>query len=157
MDIHFTGLPTDDILAVKAANRDAYGLTPERHLSDGGAYPCRHCLGETPHGEDYLILAHRPFRGLNAYTETGPIFLCAQDCAAYTPSARVPDILVSARYLLRGYTADERILYGTGQIVETALLADAARALLHDDRIAFADIRSAANNCFQCRVVRASG
>lgn len=155
MTIQFHGLPTDQVRTAKQTGRDAYGLAPELHLSDGSAYPCRHCLGETPMGQDYLILAWRPFETLNPYAETGPIFLCAGDCPAHRPSSELPAILRSPRYLLRGYDADERILYGTGQIVETTGIPDCAHQLLNDTRIAFVDVRSASNNCFQCRVTRA--
>ena len=61
MDIQFVGLPTDQVEHTRRTGRDAYGLEVETHLSDGGAYPCRHCLGETPRGQDFLFLAWRPF------------------------------------------------------------------------------------------------
>mgnify|MGYP002621412547 CR=1 FL=1 len=38
-------------------------------------------LGLVPRGEPYLIVAHRPFDGLNPYTETGPIFVSATEGA----------------------------------------------------------------------------
>ncbi|WP_120500514.1 DUF1203 domain-containing protein [Roseovarius sp. EL26] len=155
MKIQFVGLPTDRVRAAKATGLDAYGLPFERAVSDGGAWPCRHCLGETPIGEEYLALAWRPFEGLNAYTETGPLFLCAEDCAPATPSERPPKILRSPQYLVRGYTADERILYGTGHVVETPNIARYAQELLENPEIAFVDVRSAANNCYQCRIERA--
>ena len=155
MTIRFTGLPTADVTAIRASGRDAYDLPVERHISTGDAWPCRHCLQETPRGETYLILAHRPFQGGNAYTETGPIYLCAAECKAADPVAHVPPILRAPTYLARGYSADERIVGGTGQVVETDALADYAGALLSDPRIAFVDVRSAANNCFFCRVSRA--
>ncbi|UXX82164.1 DUF1203 domain-containing protein [Roseovarius pelagicus] len=155
MRIEFHGLPSDQVHDAKTQGCDAYGLPPEVHTAQGSAYPCRHCLRETPEGEDYLILAWRPFEGVNPYTETGPIFLCAEDCAAAAPSDAVPPILRSAQYMVRGYTADERILYGTGQIVATGRIAEYARQLLTDPRVAFADVRSASNNCYQCRITRA--
>lgn len=154
MDIEFTGLPSQSVSDIRTTGEDAYGLPVERHLADDEAYPCRHCLGQTPAGRDYLILAHRPFAGLNPYAETGPIFLCADDCPAWVPSPEVPPILRSPSFLVRGYTAEERILYGTGQVVPTPEIAARAARLLGDPRIAFVDVRSAANNCFQCRVRR---
>lgn len=154
MDIEFIGLPTATVAGIRHSGRDAYGRPVERHRAEGDAYPCRHCLGETAPGRDYLILAHRPFAGLNPYTETGPIFLCADDCRAWVPSPEVPGMLRSERYLVRGYTAEERILYGTGDVVPTGHIAARARDLLADPRVDFVDVRSAANNCFQCRVRR---
>ncbi|MEX0287367.1 MAG: DUF1203 domain-containing protein [Paracoccaceae bacterium] len=153
MQIKFVGLPSETVAQIK--RRDTYGHEPDREVSGGDGYPCRHCLQETPHGEDYLILAHRPFEGLNAYTETGPIFLCAQDCGPYTPSSEMPPILKAPQFLVRGYTADERIRYGTGKVVETAQIPDYAAGLLSNPDIAFVDVRSASNNCYQCRIVRA--
>ncbi|MFM2355423.1 MAG: hypothetical protein RLZZ528_1159, partial [Pseudomonadota bacterium] len=51
--------------------------------------------------------------------------------------------------------ADERIVYGTGRVVPAGALADYAAGLLARDEIAFVDVRSARNNCFQCRITRA--
>lgn len=157
MSIEFFGLPTAKVKAAKQSGQDAYGLPIEHHASKGDAYPCRHCLGETPEGEDYLILAWRPFVATNPYTETGPIFLCAKDCASAKPTPDVPTILRAPQYLVRGYSPDERIVYGTGRIVDTQKIADYASSLLEDETIAFVDLRSAQNNCFQCRVRRCEG
>ena len=156
MDIEFVGLPTDQVLATKANGMDAYDQPIEVHKAHDGAYPCRHCLGQTPVGEDYLILAWKPFAGTNPYTETGPIFLCADNCQGATPSQTTPPILKSPQYLVRGYSRDERIVYGTGKVVPTPEIPEYAGQLLEDPEIAFVDVRSAANNCFQCRVQRSS-
>ena len=54
------------------------------------------------------------------YAETGPVFLCADLCTAWSDDG-VPQILTtSPDYLVKGYTADDRILYGTGAIVPAA-------------------------------------
>lgn len=152
MDIRFHGLPTDTVAHLRRSMRDAYDQPIERRLAQDEGWPCRHCLGQTPPDRDFLILAHRPFETSNPYAETGPIFLCADDCPAAEPTAEVPDILRSPSYLVRGYSADERIVYGSGQVVPTARIADYARNLLADPLIAFVDVRSASNNCFQCRI-----
>lgn len=65
---------------------------------------------------------------------------------------RPPPILTSPDYLLKGYTAEERILYGTGKIVPRADVAQYAETLLERDDISFVDVRSARNNCFQTRI-----
>ena len=155
MRIQFQGLPSDQVAEARETMRDAYGLPVEVRLSDGTGISCRHCLRDTPRGHDYLVLAWRPFVGLNPYTETGPLFLCAEACAGAVPSSDLPPILSSPRYLVRGYSPDERIVYGTGRVVATPDIPDYARAVLGRPDVAFVDIRSAANNCFQCRVVRA--
>ncbi len=154
MQIHFHALPNAEVDAARQAGQDAFGNPIEHHVSDGNAYPCRHCLGSIPYGEPYLVLAHRPFETTNPYPETGPIFLCT-DCSQAPPSPQIPAILKSLSYILRGYTADERILYGTGGVVPTDQLATQAKRLFENPQIAFADVRSAANNCYQCRIKRA--
>ncbi|MCE8009396.1 DUF1203 domain-containing protein [Aestuariivita sp.] len=155
MKIAFQGLPTAQVMAAKIAGTDAYGQKIERHPLQEETYPCRHCLGPIAAGTDLLILAWKPFEATHAYTETGPIFLCGEDCKAAPPSDKAPDILRAPQYLVRGYSADERIVYGTGQVLATQEIADYATQLLHDRGIAFVDVRSAANNCYQCRVRRA--
>ncbi|MCF2869954.1 DUF1203 domain-containing protein [Octadecabacter sp. G9-8] len=154
MRLTYSGLPTAHVHDIKNKGRDSYDLPLEVQTSDGGVHPCRHCLGAVPEGEPYLILAHRPFDGLNAYTETGPIFLCAGDCAPYAGGDVVPETLVSPTYLVRGYTGDERIKYGTGSVVpRNDIMAYAAR-VLDDPEIGFVDVRSAMNNCWQGRITR---
>ncbi|MBZ8117620.1 DUF1203 domain-containing protein [Roseovarius sp. LXJ103] len=155
--LRFLPLPTDQVRAYQSGAPDAYGLTPERVISDGTGVPCRHCLCDVPRGQEMLILAHRPFAALHAYAETGPIFLCATQCGAYVGrGAPLPDILTtSPDYLLKGYGPDERIVYGTGRITPSEDIAQTATAILARADVAFVDIRSARNNCFQLRVVAA--
>jgi hypothetical protein len=74
----FLSLETDTIRYLQSGGPDAYGQAPVRRVSDGAGNPCRHCLTEIPAGAEMLVLAHRPFEGLQAYAETGPVFLCAQ-------------------------------------------------------------------------------
>jgi hypothetical protein len=63
-------------------------------------------------------------------------------------------MLASERYLVRGYGADDRIVYGSGQIVPTLQIVETAEAMFADPRLAYVHIRSAANNCYQCRLER---
>lgn len=156
MQVTFEALPTGVVREIRRTGLDSYCNPVERHIADESAYPCRHCLGATPAGETYLILAHRPFSTAQPYAETGPIFLCAADCARAEPSPEVPPILEAPDYIVRGYSAAERIVYGTGGVVPTPQIAARAAELLADPAIAFVDVRSARNNCFQVRVRRAS-
>jgi hypothetical protein len=149
--MHFTPIPTDIVRAYQAGGPDANGQVPERQMSDGDGNPCRHCLQMIPKGAGMLVLAHRPFPGLQPYAELGPIFLCADACAA-GGGAEVPEILDSADYILRGYGADDRIVYGTGAVVPTERMVTEAGARLADSRVAYVHVRSARNNCFQVRI-----
>ncbi len=149
------GIPTAIALDFQTGGNDAYGRLPERGVSDGSGLPCRHCLKQIRAGEPYLILAYRPFSTLQPYAETGPIFLHAGPCPRAFLTTSIPEILSSPEYIVRGYDGDERIIYGTGGVVETGRIAARAETLLADQRVAFVHVRSARNNCFQCRIDRA--
>jgi hypothetical protein len=158
MQLTYEPLDTALVRALRAGAPDANGMRAERHVAQGTGNPCRHCLDMVAEGRGLLILAHRPFPALQPYAEVGPIFLCADDCAAWRPGSddALPPILRSSPdYLLKGYTRDHRIAYGTGRIVARDGIADYAARVLADPAIAFVDVRSARNNCFQLRIRRA--
>ena len=152
MTVQFKALPTETVRSLQNGSADAYGLRPERRISDGGTIPCRHCLKHVAAGEPYLVLAFRPFPGLQPYAETGPIFLHAEPCEASAPSAQVPEILASPDYIVRGYGSDDRIVYGTGEVTPTDKISTRAEELLKRDDVAYVHVRSARNNCYQCRI-----
>ncbi|WP_343559408.1 DUF1203 domain-containing protein [Kiloniella sp. b19] len=155
MQIRFTALPTHDVLKVQQGGSDAYGQQPDRFTSNGNGVPCRHCMKMVAEGEDYLALAWRPFTQLQPYAETGPIFLHAESCERAAETELLPEIIDSPNYILRGYSADERIIYGTGKVTPREEIHDYARELFSNDAVAFIHIRSASNNCFHCRIDRA--
>ncbi len=155
MSIRFVPLPTEMVSALRARQPDAYGLRPEPGgASTGGGTPCRHCLRQVPEGAPYLIAAASPFTGLNPYTETGPISLCADECARGGPDFPTA-ILCAPHYIVRGYSARERIVYGSGAVVPAEAIETRCTELFASPEIAFIHIRSASNNCFLCRVERA--
>lgn len=154
MSYLISGMPTTEASYFRDGGVDAYANTPETGISSDSGVPCRHCLKIVPKGEGYLIFAYRPFGALQPYAETGPVFLCQFDCKA-TPQENLPDVLhASPDYLIKGYTADERIKYGTGAIVAKEQIKAKLSALLNDDAVAFVDVRSAQNNCWLARVTR---
>lgn len=150
----YTPLPTASVRALQSGSPDVHGQVPERKVSDGDGVPCRHCLCEIPAGKDMLVLAYRPFPNAQPYAETGPIFLCAEECAPFDGDG-VPEILTtSPSYLIKGYGDDHRIVYGTGSVVPTKDLDKHTDAILADDRVAYVHVRSARNNCYQARAER---
>lgn len=156
--IRFEAMPTHLARGFQGGGLDAYGRLPERRMADGkGQFrvPCRHCLEDVAIGEEYLILAYRPFETLNPYTESGPIFLHARECERHLASEETPGMLRrSVQMIVRGYSADERIVYGTGAVVPGDRIAEAAASLLAREDVEFVHVRSATNNCFQCRIDR---
>jgi len=156
MSIRFVALDTELVMRLQKGGADANGQRPERHISSGGMMPCRHCLADIEAGEPYLILAHRPFPAAQPYAEQGPIFLHAESCRRHTVSEDVPPMFLEREaYMIRGYGADDRIVYGSGKIVAPAVMAEAARAAFGDPRVRYVHVRSASNNCYQCRIDQA--
>ena len=154
MSIRFVALETALVRALQEGGSDANGQAPEREVSPGNGVPCRHCLRLVAEGEPFLILAHRPFPAPQPYAEQGPIFLHAKACPRHEASSDVPPMLASPRYIVRGYSGNDRIVYGSGQIVPTAEIPLAANTMFADPRIAYIHVRSASNNCYQCRIDR---
>ena len=155
MTIQFKALPTEDVRALQRGGPDAYGQTPERKISDGDGMPCRHCLKNIAAGDAYLTLAYRPFPELQPYAETGPIFLHAEECDRAAETDALPEVLESPDYIVRGYGSDDRIVYGSGGVIPTAAIAARAETLFERHDIAYVHVRSARNNCYQCRIERA--
>jgi len=150
----FTALPTAIVDAYRSGAPDAFGNPPERAISDGHANPCRHCLRDISAGDGMLVLAHKPFDGTHPYAEVGPIFLCADAC----PRGGGPDLpevlTTSPDYLIKGYSADDRIVYGTGTVSPTPELQDRLETIFANPEVAYIHVRSARNNCYQARVDR---
>ncbi|MCR4268159.1 DUF1203 domain-containing protein [Nitratireductor sp. ZSWI3] len=154
--IKFVAMPSGEARAYRSGAPDAYGMIPERRISDGGGLPCRHCLRYVPAGKPYLILAYRPFPALQPYAETGPIFLCAEECERAPESDVMPEIFRSTPdYIVRGYGHDDRIVYGTGAVTPKQDVCTRAHELLQRDDIAYLHMRSSRNNCYQARIERA--
>ncbi|MDP9634872.1 MAG: DUF1203 domain-containing protein [Ensifer adhaerens] len=154
MALRYIPMSTDQAERLRQGGNDAYGNPPERQISDGDGVPCRHCLGNVDAGDTYLIFALRPFTSLQPYAETGPVFMHADECPAYSDEGRPPILTSSKDYLLRGYGSNERIIYGTGGVVPAEQLESRAEALLSMPEVASVHVRSAKNNCYQCRIER---
>ncbi|UWQ28990.1 DUF1203 domain-containing protein [Leisingera sp. M523] len=155
--IRITALPTEIVRALQEGGVDAHGHAPERAVSGGGSNPCRHCLQYIPDGRGMLILAHRPFPEAQPYAETGPIFLCADHCERHE-GEDMPEMLTgSPDYLIKGYSADHRIVYGTGIVIPQAEMRRQTEAIFADERVSYIHVRSSRNNCYQARIDRVEG
>lgn len=155
MSYIISGMPTQQANAYRAGAPDAYGNAPEHGISSGTGVPCRHCMKIVPKGAGFIVFAYRPFDSLHPYAETGPVFLCEESCTAPQANAFPEVLTASPEYLIKGYTPDQRIKYGTGAIVPQSGTREKLDELLGMQELAFVDIRSAKNNCWLARVVRA--
>lgn len=155
-NLQFIAMTSQQARAFQEGALDANGQLPERYVSKGGGIPCRHCLQHVAEGNAFLALAFRPFDSLQPYAELGPIFLHADSCERYEDNANIPELLLNSKtVLLRGYTHEDRILYGSGQVVASSSINEVASKLFENPKIAYIHVRSATNNCFTCRIERA--
>ena len=151
--LNFVPLPADQVRHLQNGYPDADGNAPERHISDGNGNACRFCLAEIAEGEEFLIVAHRPFSTRQPYSEQGPIFLHAKECLVYEDMQNLPHMYQQREsLLLRGYDENERIVYGTGQTVPPEQIEITARKILATKEVRFVHARSATNNCYQFRI-----
>lgn len=151
--LKFLALPTSEVRALQSGGLDAHGHLPEKTVSDGQGNPCRHCLKDIPKNEGMLILSYRPFEEAQPYAETGPIFLCANACDRHDEND-VPEIFSKREsYLLRGYTKNNRIVYGSGQLIPVFELKEKLFDLFKDGSVFYGHLRSSGYNCFQCKIV----
>ena len=156
MTIRFIALDTQTVRALQRGGTDANDQMPRRAVSDGGAIPCRHCLSPVNKGEDYLILAHRPFPAAQPYAETGPIFLHARECERAEDSSKsAPMFQYGHGYILRGYRDNDWINYDAAEVVTPDAIEETARRLLDREDVSYVHMRSSRMNCYQCRIERA--
>lgn len=156
MHIRFEPMDTATATHLRNGGLDSNGNPPEQKISDGNGVPCRVCMKMVGKGEPYLVTGWRPFSATHAYAETGPVFLHAHDCTAGpVPSGTLPEFLESPDYILRGYDADERIVYGTGGVIKLEDIQARMEELLSQPGVEAVHIRSSRNNCYHCKAVRA--
>jgi hypothetical protein len=156
MPLLFVPYDASFVASVRKGGPDSNGLPAERSVSDGEGNPCRACLFQIPKGAAMLVVAARPFRTLQPYAETGPIFLCAEDCTPWQGAGVPPVLQSSPDYLLRGYSSDNRIVSGSGRITPRDKLESYAKTLLRRAEVAYVDVRSSRNNCFLTRITLAT-
>jgi len=154
MKIAVRGIDSDFVRSIRNGGEDANGQQALSRKAVGLANPCRHCLQLMAEGEEKLVLAYRPFDGLQPYAETGPIFLHQRACQRYEGEQLPAWFVYLQPALIRGYGHDDWIRYETGKVVAGSELAAECQRILINPEVAYIHIRSK-YNCFQCRVDRA--
>lgn len=152
MELLFRGIDTHLAEAFRAGAPDANGQRPLLQAG-AGLGPCRHCLGMIGAAESKLILANRPFDTEHPYAEVGPIFLHPSRCERYASTQPPGWFAYLDPAVVRGYGEDDWIRYDTGKAIPGDEVADASRAILADETVAYVHVRSQFG-CLQCRVDR---
>ncbi|MBE7637353.1 DUF1203 domain-containing protein [Sneathiella sp. P13V-1] len=154
MKLSYCAIPTNHARSIQRGGIDAYGNPPDRVISDGQGNPCRHCLEEIPEGAGILVFAYKPFSGTHAYSETGPVFLCEKECERHKENEFPKIAYGDNAYLIRGYDAEERIIYGSGDIVSAMGIEEFALNVFENMNAKEVHVRSKKYNCFQFKITK---
>jgi hypothetical protein len=116
------------------------------------AYPCRHCLRWAQPGERVILFPYASIPAGHPYSETGPIFVHAEQCERYNATGEYPADFRNGR-AFRAYDANYNMIdavVANGNELEAVI-----QKLLQNGATAFVDVRSVTRGCFTFRVQRA--
>lgn len=114
--------------------------------------PCRHCLHWAQPGERVILFPYAAIPSGQPYSETGPIFVHANECQRYSATNEYPADFRNGR-VFRAYDSKYNII--DAQIVDGSEPEVVIESLFQNPDTAFVDVRSATRGCFTFRVQRA--
>jgi hypothetical protein len=117
-----------------------------------GSAPCRHCLRWAQPGEHVILFPYAAIPFGQPYSETGPIFVHANECQRYSATDEYPADFRNGR-VFRAYDSNYNII--DAQIVNDSEPEVVIESLFQNSDTAFVDVRSVTRGCFTFRVHRA--
>jgi hypothetical protein len=121
-------------------------------VDEPGSAPCRHCLRWAQPGERVILFPYAAITSGQPYSETGPIFVHANECQRYSATNEYPADFRNGR-VFRAYDSNYNII--DAQIVNGDEPEIAIESLFQNPDAAFVDVRSVTRGCFTFRVQRA--
>lgn len=115
--------------------------------------PCRHCLRWAQPGERVVLFPYTAIPSGQPYSETGPIFVHADECLRYSTPNEYPADFRAGR-VCRAYDSNYNIV--DAQVVNGDEPEVVIQNLFQNPDTAFVDVRSATRGCFTFRIRRAS-
>ena len=115
--------------------------------------PCRHCLRWAKPGERVVLFPYAAIPPGQPYSETGPIFVHADECQRYSATNEYPADFRNGR-VFRAYDSNYNII--DSQLVNGSEPEVVIESLFQNPGTAFIDVRSVTRGCFTFRVQRAS-
>ena len=117
-----------------------------------GSSPCRHCLRWAHPGERVILFPYAAIPSGHPYSETGPIFVHADECQRYSATNEYPADFRNGR-VFRAYDAKYRLI--DAQVMNGSEPEAVIESLFQNLDTAFVDVRSVTHGCFTFRVQRA--
>jgi hypothetical protein len=115
-------------------------------------FPCRHCLRWAEPGEQVILFPYSTIPAGHPYSETGPIFVHANDCQPYSAPNEYPADFRNGR-VFRAYDSNYHMIDAT--VVEGREPELVIKESLENPETAFVDVRSITRGCFTFRIQRA--
>jgi hypothetical protein len=145
-------LPTD--IAEKARHTAESGAVDHAVIKVDSAtgYPCRHCLRWAQPGERVILFPYASIPPGHPYSETGPIFVHAEQCERYSATREYPADFRNGR-VFRAYDADYNMI--DAEVVNGNTAETVVEKLLQNPKTEFVDARSVSRGCFTFRIRRA--
>jgi hypothetical protein len=149
---HIVPLPTE--IADAARRVVNAGAADHALITVGspGSSPCRHCLRWAQPGERVILFPYAAIPSGHPYSETGPVYVHANECQRYSASNEYPADFRNGR-VFRAYDAKYKII--DAQIVNGNEPEAVIESLFQNPDTAFVDVRSVTHGCFTFRVQRA--
>ena len=111
--------------------------------------PCRHCLRWAQPGERVILFPYSAIPSGHPYSETGPIFVHANECPRYSATNEYPADFREGR-VFRAYDSNYNII--DAEIVNGIEPEAMIQTLFQNAETAFIDVRSVTRGCFTFRV-----
>jgi hypothetical protein len=117
-----------------------------------GSSPCRHCLRWAQPGERVILFPYTAIPFGHPYSETGPVFVHANECQRYSATNEYPANFRNGR-VFRAYDSNYNII--DAQVMNGSEAEVVIESLFQNPDTAFLDVRSVTHGCFTFRVQRA--
>ena len=120
-----------------------------------GWEPLRCCLRLADPDESVVLISYAPFTTTSPWTEVGPVYVHAEECAGHRDETELPSRLRTGPRVLRGYDRDRALLYDHVRVVDEGVDLEAELdALFADDVVHTVHIRAFETQCFTYAVTR---
>ena len=116
-----------------------------------GSSPCRHCLRWAQPGERVILFPYAAIPHGHPYSETGPIFVHANECQRYSATNEYPADFRNGR-VFRAYDSNYKII--DAQALNGSEPEVVIENLFQNPDTEFVDVRSITRGCFTFRVLR---
>jgi len=116
-----------------------------------GGYPCRHCLRWAQPGERMVLFPFAAIAPDRPYSESGPIFVHAEQCERYAITHEFPSEFRKNR-VIRAYNSQHEII--AAEVANGEGPEPVIERFLQKPETAFVHVRSASHGCYTMEVER---